>query len=86
MKISRVNIQKVTPIKNLIGFASVVVDDWLYIGNIAIFTRLGSDNTIRLVFPEKKLKEGSVSIFYPLTREAYYVLEKEVQKKFNELI
>ena len=85
MKISRVRVKKVTPIKNLVGFASAVVDDWLFIGNIAIYTKLGSEKEVRLVFPQKKVKNGSISLFYPISNESYYDLEQEIQKKFNEL-
>ncbi len=85
MKISRVRIKKVPPKNGLVGFASVVIDDWLYLGNIAIFTRLDKESDLRLVFPQKQLKNGSISIFYPLASEKYFALEQAVQKKFNEL-
>ena len=85
MEISRIRIKKVPPKDGLIGFASVVIDSWLHLGNIAIFTRLNKEKELRLVFPQKQLKNGLISIFYPLTSEKYFELERAVQKKFNEL-
>jgi len=84
MKISRIKIRGVIPVKGLIGFVSLVIDDWLYLGNIAIFTRLSGDG-IRLVFPQKKMGETSINIFYPLSKDGYYELEKAVQEKMQGL-
>lgn len=84
MRITKIKIKKLIPNKGHIGFVSVVVDDWLYLGNIAIFSRLNSDN-IRLVFPEKKIGDKKISIFYPLTKEAYFELEKIVLENLKNI-
>lgn len=84
MVISKIKIKKLIPDKGHIGFVSCVIDNWLYLGNIAIFSRLNSDN-IRLVFPEKKVGEKKFSIFYPLTHEAYFELEKIIFEEFKKL-
>jgi DNA-binding cell septation regulator SpoVG len=85
MKISKIKIKKVLPDKGLIGFASCVVNDCLYLGNIAVFTRLEDPSKIRLVFPVKELAgDNRISIFYPLTQELYYLLETEIANKFKE--
>lgn len=58
MKITNVDIHKfVSPNKGHIGFASCIIDGWLFLGNIAVMTRLVSPEKIRLVFPQKKLVE-----------------------------
>jgi len=85
MKISRIRIKRVMPDKGLVGFVSFVIDDWLFVGNIALFTRLNDEGKVRLVFPQKQLKTGSVNIFHPLTSEGYFVLEQAVQEKFKTL-
>jgi len=84
MQISKIKIKKLIPVKGHIGFVSCVIDNWLFLGNIAIFSRLNSDQ-IRLVFPEKKIGEKKISIFYPLTKEAYFELEKIVQENLKNL-
>lgn len=84
MIVTKIKIRKIENNKGHIGFVSCVIDDWLYIGNVAIFSRLNSDK-IRLVFPEKKLGDKKISIFYPLTGEAYYELERIVYETFKNL-
>lgn len=84
MQLTKIKIKKLIPNKGHIGFVSMVIDDWLYVGNIAIFSRLNSDD-IRLVFPEKKVGDKKISIFYPLTKETYLELEKVVFENFKKL-
>lgn len=84
MKISSIKIKKVPPKNGHIGFASMVVDNWLYIGNIGVFSRLNDSERLRLVFPEKRIGETRIPIFYPLNSENYFELEKAVTEKFKE--
>ena len=83
MEITKLIIKKILPTeKGLVGFVSFVIDDCLYLGEIAIFTRL-NQNSYRLVFPEKRKGDRLIPYFYPLTSEFYFQLEKAVNKKFN---
>lgn len=84
MMLTKIKIKKIIAKNGHVGFISCVIDDWLYIGNIAIFSRLNSDK-IRLVFPEKKVGDKKISIFYPLTSEAYYELENIVNEYYKKL-
>jgi len=85
MIVTKIKIKKLIPDKGHVGFVSMVIDNWLYIGNIAIFTRLNNSDNIRLVFPEKKIGDKKISIFYPLTNEAYFELEAIVLENFKKL-
>jgi len=85
MRITKVKIKKLIPNKGHIGFVSCVIDNWLYLGNIAIFTRLHNEENIRLVFPEKKVGDKKISIFYPLTSDSYHELERIVQENLKNL-
>ena len=53
MKISEVNIILIKPRNGLIGFASLVVNDALYLGSIGIHQKLNG-NGYRLTYPTKK--------------------------------
>ncbi len=77
-------IKKVTSNNGLVGFASLVVDEWLVLKNIAVFSRLNQEGKLRLVFPEKKLKSTSIRLFHPLTSSAYYEMEKAIMEEFNK--
>jgi len=84
MNVSKIKIKKVTPQSGLVGFASCVIDDSLHLGNIAIFTRLGEEDRMRLVFPIKEANNSKISIFHPLTAELYYLLEQKITEKYKE--
>jgi len=81
MKISNIKIRKIIPYKGHIGFCSFVIDNWLFLNNIAIFTRLNKDKEIRLVFPEKKVGENKIPILHPLTSAAYFELERAIKEQ-----
>lgn len=87
MKITKIKIKKLSPCNGLIGFCSFVIDGWLYIGNVAIYSRRDKEGELRLVFPEKVINEGSASekmyrLVHPLSTERYYELEQLIKDKF----
>lgn len=79
MKISNITIKRITENKWHVWFASCVLFDCLKLNNIAIFKRLNID-WYRLVFPEKKIWENKVQMFFPLNKEAYLELEKAISE------
>lgn len=82
MKITKIQIKKINPDKGLIGFVSFVVDNWLFLNNIAIFSRLNKKEQIRLVFPEKKINDKRIPIFYPLSSKEYFILEDIIKQEY----
>jgi DNA-binding cell septation regulator SpoVG len=84
MKITNVKVRKIIPQNGLVGFANVVLDDCLFLGDIAIFTKLNKSG-FRLIFPEKKIAGKKIPIFNPITKDFYFFLEEEINKQFNEL-
>jgi len=82
MIITKLKIKKIVPNNGLIGFCSFIMDDCLFLGNIAIFTNMHRDG-YRLVFPEKKIQEKSIQIFYPLNTALYFKLEEAVNKELQ---
>jgi len=86
LSISEVDIIPVKPRNGLIAFASCVVNGQLYLGNIAIHTRLDGSG-YRLVFPVKVLPNGKeIQCVHPVTREAGELLLQAIVKKFEALI
>lgn len=83
MKISEVNITPIKPQDGLIAFASVVVDESLYLGSIAVYTR--PDGSYRLLYPTKKLGERLVNLFHPISRETSKQIEGAIFKKCEEI-
>ena len=86
MKITKVKVKKVIPNEGLVGFASCVLDDCLYIGNIAIFSRLNRPDEYRIVCPIKEKDGKKIALFYPLTSDFYFELEKAVADEYKKEI
>lgn len=79
--ISEVNIEFVKPANGLIGFASLVINESLYISSIAIHKKLNEDN-YRLTYPSK----GKFAIFHPINRNTSDLIEKAVFSKLKEVM
>ncbi len=83
MEITQVTIKRVVPKDGLIGFASFVLDNKLFFGNIGVFSRLNKD-TYRLIFPEKRINNKSVPLFHPITKEYYFELEEIINEELKK--
>lgn len=85
IEISEIQVVPVKPINGLVGFASIVFSNSFYIGSIGIHTRL--DGSYRLTYPTKKSNLGNnMSLVYPINRQIADLVEKEVVKKFEEVM
>ena len=87
LEISEVQIVPIKPLNGLISFASCVINNQFYVGNIAIYTSPNSTYGFRLVFPNKKLASGQVvECFYPINKEASELVTVAIVKKYIELM
>jgi len=85
--ISEIQIIPVKPKDGLVAFASCVINNQFYIGNIAIYTSPTSSDGFRLVFPSKTLPTGKqIQSVYPINRQAYEIVKKAIIQKFEELM
>ena len=86
LKISEIDYFPVAPRAGHIGFVSLVVNDALFLGSIAVYTCLSSEQKIRLVFPDRVLPNGRrINIFHPTSRLAEQQITDAVISKLNEL-
>jgi DNA-binding cell septation regulator SpoVG len=83
MYVSEVNIMPVKPQGGLVAFASVVINESVYLSSIAIYTR--PDGSYRLLYPTKKLGERILNLFHPISREASKQIEDAIFKKCYEI-
>lgn len=83
MKVTEVNIIPVKPQDGLIAFASVVVDENLYLGSIAIYTKM--DGSYRLLYPTKMIGNRSINLFHPINRNISKQIEDSIFEKCNEI-
>ena len=83
MQISEVNIVPVKPSNGLIGFASLVVNDCLYLGSIGVHSRL--DGSYRITYPTKKLGSKELNFYHPISRDFGKQVERAVIAKCEQL-
>jgi len=85
IKISEIQIIPVKPKDGLIAFASFVLNECIYVGNVAIYTSFG-EKEYRLVYPAKSLPNGKqINSVHPITREAGELIYDNVITIFKEL-
>ena len=87
LEISEIQLIPIRAQNGLVSFASCVINNQFYVGNIAIYTCPSSGEGFRLVFPNKKLASGQVvDCFYPINKEASELVSREIIKKYVELM
>lgn len=83
-KISEIQILPIKPQNGIVAFASLVLNDSLYLGSIAVMTRI--QGGYRLIYPTKKIGIKSFNIYHPICKEFAELIEEEVIKKFEEVM
>ena len=83
-KISEIQFIPVKPKNGLLGFVSFVIDEKLWLGSIAVFTKIDGSG-YRIVYPTKKVGERTINIFHPINQEAGKAIEEVVTKKVSEI-
>jgi len=82
--IKEIAIIPLKPKNGLIGLASCIIDDKLYIGSIGIYTKLKGG--YRLTYPTKKVGDNSINIYHPINKEIGDVIEKAIIEQYERLI
>lgn len=81
MKITEVKIDLIKPNEGIIAFASLVVDDNIFISSIAIHKKIDGSG-YRLTYPSK----GKFTITHPINKETSLQIEQEVFAKLKEVM
>lgn len=86
LKISEIQIIPVKPKEGLVAFASCVINNAIYIGNVGIYTSPSTQSGFRLVYPVKILPNGKeIHCVHPINKEAGELISKAIIKKFKEI-
>ena len=81
-EIAEVKINEIND-KGLIGFASFVLDNSLYLGGISIFK--SKSGQIKLFYPSKKSKDISHRIWHPINKAIASRIEEKVFEKLERI-
>ena len=85
INISEVQIRFVKPRDGLIGFASLVISDSLFLGSIAVHEKLDGSG-YRLTFPTKGSAGKPFHIFHPINARASHAIERAVFAKIKDVM
>jgi stage V sporulation protein G len=87
LSVSEIQIVPVKAQNGLVAFASAVINNQFYLGNIAIYSAPSSKEGFRLVFPNKKLASGRVvDCFHPISKAAGDLVTAEIVFHYKELM
>ena len=84
MKLSEIQITPIKPQNGLVAFATLVLDDCLYLGSIGVCTRL--QGGYRLTYPTRKTGLKDINIFHPIDKAFAEIIENTVVAKYEELM
>jgi DNA-binding cell septation regulator SpoVG len=82
MHVTEVDIAFVKPKDGLIAFASVVLDDHLYLSGIAIHSKL-VDSGYRRTYPTRKVGDATFSLFHPIRKPVGLAIERAIIEKLK---
>lgn len=85
-KITEIELVPIRTKEGLTFFASCVLDDKYFVGNLAVFT-LRDGSGFRIVFPTKMLRNGQqIPIFYPVDSKISSEIQKAISDKATQLL
>lgn len=85
MKVTEVELAFVKPKDGLIAFASVVLDDQLYLSGIAIHRKLAGDG-YRLTYPTRRVGTTQFHLFHPIRRPIGLAIERAIFDKLKDVV
>ena len=85
MQITEVDIAFVKPKDGLIAFASVVLDDKLFLSGIAIHSKLVGSG-YRLTYPTRKVGDTQFSLFHPIRKPMGLAIERAIIDKLKNVL
>ena len=86
IKLTEIEIVPVRPNKGLVAFASFILNDSFFIGDVAIYTRIDQPG-YRLVYPVRYLVTGlRVHCFKPIHKPVADDIESQVSRCYEKLI
>ena len=86
IELSEIQIIPIKPRNGLVAFASFILNESFYVGDVAIYSRLGQEG-FRLVYPVRTLPNGAkVNVFHPIRKDVAHEIERQVSEAYEELL
>ena len=87
MKIMKITEIQIIPIKSrdgLVAFASIVLENSVYLGSIGVYTRINGSG-YRITYPTKIIGDKSINIYHPINKETSETIEKAIISKVKKI-
>ncbi len=84
VEISEIQFTPIRPKDGIVGFASFVLNGWLYLGSIAIMTR--PQGGYRLLYPTRKIADRNIGVFHPIQKDFARLVEESVLEKVEKVL
>ena len=78
--VSEINIDPIKPSSGLVGFASCVINNSIFLGSIGIHKRLDGSG-YRITYPTKKIGRIKLNYFHPINSECGKMIETAIVMK-----
>ena len=85
MKITEIQIIPIKPREGLVAFASVVLENRLYLGFIGVYTRIDGTG-YRITYPTKKIGNKDINIYHPINKETSKAIEEAITSKAEKIL
>ncbi len=85
MKVTEIQLTPIKPKDGLVAFASLIIDDNVYLGSIGVHARIDGDG-YRITYPKKLVSNKQIDIYHPINREAGQIIEKAIVTKAMQLL
>lgn len=85
MKITEVQLTPIKPKDGLVAFASVVIDNNVYLGSIGVHTRIDGSG-YRITYPKKLVSDKQIDIYHPINKTAGQLIEAAIMAKAKQLL
>jgi len=83
--VSEMQIVSIKPRNGLVGFGSCVLNQGLYLGNLAIHSC--PDGTFRIDYPTKKLANGqNIPCVHPINKDTDEIIRIAISNGYKKLI
>ena len=85
MKITEIQIIPIKPREGFVAFASVVVENSLYLGSIGVYTRIDGTG-YRITYPTKKIGDKNINIYHPINKETSKAIEEAIISEAEKIL
>ena len=85
MKITEIQIIPIKPKEGLVAFASIVVENSLYLGSLGVYTRIDGSG-YRITYHTKKIGEKNINIYHPINKETSKAIEETIISEAEKIL